>query len=141
MPRMSEDEAVAFLADGARTGKLATVSRAGRPHVGPVWFVLDGRDVVFTSWHKALKSRHLRRDPRTALCVDDERPPFSFVEVRGEVTIDPAAPDLLDWTTRIATRYMGVAEGAAYGRRNAVEGEWLMRLRPERVAGVARVAD
>ena len=39
----------AFVAHGTRTGKLATVRRDGRPHVVPVWFVLDGDDLVFTT--------------------------------------------------------------------------------------------
>ena len=44
---MSDDERRDFLTDGTRTGKLATVRPDGRPHVAPIWFVLDGDDVVF----------------------------------------------------------------------------------------------
>jgi hypothetical protein len=33
-----------FLSEGNRTGKLATVQAEGRPHVTPIWFVLDGDD-------------------------------------------------------------------------------------------------
>jgi nitroimidazol reductase NimA-like FMN-containing flavoprotein (pyridoxamine 5'-phosphate oxidase superfamily) len=44
---MTPDEALAFLAEGTRTGKLAT-AQGGRPHVAPVWFVVDADDLVFT---------------------------------------------------------------------------------------------
>jgi hypothetical protein len=37
-----------FLAAGTRTAKVATVRKDGSPHVTPVWFVLDGNDLVFT---------------------------------------------------------------------------------------------
>jgi hypothetical protein len=39
---MSHDELVAFLTgEPPHTGKLATVRADGRPHVAPIWFVLD----------------------------------------------------------------------------------------------------
>jgi hypothetical protein len=57
------------------------------------------------------------------------------------VTVDTAAPDLLDWATRISARYMGEEASAAYGRRNAVPGELLVRLRIERLRGTIAVAD
>jgi hypothetical protein len=42
---MNHDEATAFLAEGTRTGKLATASPTGAPHVAPLWFT-GARDVV-----------------------------------------------------------------------------------------------
>jgi hypothetical protein len=40
MRTMSRGEAMAFLAEGTRTGKLATASPTGAPHVAPLWFVV-----------------------------------------------------------------------------------------------------
>src|SRR5881398_2937156 len=75
-------------------GKLATVSRDGAPTIVPIWFVVDGDDVVFTTGATSAKARNLRRDPRAALCVDEVEFPYGFVTVRGPVTIEEAAPDL-----------------------------------------------
>lgn len=36
--------------------------------------------------------------------------------------------ELLEWSTRIARRYMGEERAAEYGRRNGVEGELLVRM-------------
>jgi nitroimidazol reductase NimA-like FMN-containing flavoprotein (pyridoxamine 5'-phosphate oxidase superfamily) len=47
MPAMTEAEWREFRCAGTRTGKLATTRRDGRPHVVPIWFVLDGDDLVF----------------------------------------------------------------------------------------------
>jgi len=44
---MNEAEAYAFLSEGQRTGKVATVRADGRPHVVPIWFVVDGTDLLF----------------------------------------------------------------------------------------------
>ncbi len=131
---MTGDEYKRFLMEGTRTGKLATVGADGRPHVVPVWFVLDGDTVVFTSDGSAAKSRHMRRDQRVALCVDE-------VLIEGTAEIHPYGPEMLDWTTRIARRYMGAELAEAYGRRNAVEGELLVRLTPAKVIARQGIAE
>jgi PPOX class probable F420-dependent enzyme len=138
---MTEQEWREFVSAGTRTGKVATVHADGQPHVAPVWFVLDGADLIFTTGRDTVKGRALTRDQRAALCVDDENPPFSFVLVEGRVTIseDPAA--LLAATTRIAARYMGDELAEQYGARNAVPGELLVRLHTDRVVAHAALAD
>jgi hypothetical protein len=72
--------------------------------------------------------------------VDDERPPYAFVQVTGAAEVSERAPDLLTWTTRIGARYMGAAQAEAFGRRNAVEGEFLVRVTPTRVIARWEVA-
>ncbi|HTC81433.1 MAG TPA: PPOX class F420-dependent oxidoreductase [Acidimicrobiia bacterium] len=140
---MSEEEWRAFLtAAPARTGKLATTRKDGRPHVAPIWYDLDDDGtIVFTTGAESLKGRSIRRDPRVSLCVDDERPPFSFVIVEGAVEISEDLDDLLVWATRIGGRYMGAEHADAFGRRNAVPGELLLRLRPAHVVAQAAIAD
>jgi hypothetical protein len=76
-----------------------------------------------------------------SICVDDERPPFSFVTVSGPVTISVELEEMLRFSIRIAARYMGEERAEQYGRRNAVEGELLVRLRAEHVLAVRDVAD
>jgi PPOX class probable F420-dependent enzyme len=140
---MSAAESRAFLlAEPARTGKLATIRKDGRPHVAPIWFDLaDDDTIVFNTGAETLKGRAIRRDPRVSLCVDDERPPFSFVIVEGTVEISEDLDDMLVWATRIGGRYMGAENADAYGRRNAVPGELLVRLRPLHVVARADIAD
>jgi PPOX class probable F420-dependent enzyme len=139
--KMTDEEALAFLAEGARTGKLATVRKDGSPHVAPVWFVVDGPDVVFMTGADTVKGRTLLRDGRAALVADDERPPYDFVSAEGTVTTSTDLDEMLPWSIRIAERYMGVQRGEEYGRRNAVEGEMLCRLTPTRLIGRRAIAD
>jgi predicted pyridoxine 5'-phosphate oxidase superfamily flavin-nucleotide-binding protein len=61
MKKMTPEEWRAFMMDGMRTGKLATVRKDGRPRVTPLWFVLDGDDDVFNT-------------ARTALCALEKIP-------------------------------------------------------------------
>lgn len=138
---MSEPEWREFLGAGTRTGKLATVRADGSPHVVPVWFVLDGDDLVFNTGASTVKGRNLARDPRASLSVDEETPPYAFVTVRGSATLSADLADMRVWSTRIAHRYMGADLADSYGARNAVEGELLVRLRIEHVVAFGGVAD
>ena len=88
-----------------------------------------------------MKGRNLRRDPRAAIVVDDENPPFAYVRVEGVCEITDDLDEMLAWATRIAGRYMGAERAEEFGRRNAVAGELLVRLVPTRVHAEARVAD
>ncbi len=131
--KMSAEEIRQFLMTGTRTGKLATVRKDGRSHVAPIWFVLDGDDLIFNTWHSSVKAKNMRLDPRVSLCVDDETAPYSFVIVEGTVTFSEDLAESLIWATRIGGRYMGEDQAEAFGKRNSVEGEILVRLTPTKI--------
>ncbi|MFF1870378.1 PPOX class F420-dependent oxidoreductase [Kitasatospora herbaricolor] len=137
---MTEPEWRAFLEAGTRTAKLASTRADGRPHVAPVWFLLDGDDIVLNTGSGTVKGRTLARDGRVMLCVDDDRPPFSFVLVQGTATLSEDLPEVRAWATRIAARYMGEDLAEQYGARNGVPGELLVRVRIEKVTAESGIA-
>ncbi len=122
-----------FLLYGTRTGKVATVRKDGRPHVAPVWFTLDGDTIVFTTGEHTVKAANIRRDPRVCLCVDDERPPYAYILVEGTATLSDDLEALREWATAVGARYMGQDQAEAFGNRNGVPGELLVRITPTRV--------
>jgi len=139
---MSVDEWRRFVMEGTRTGKLATVRADGSPNVVPIWFVLDEDGAfVFNTGAESAKGKAMRRDPRVALLVEDEQPPYQFVLARGEVTLSTDVEAMLPWASRIGGRYMGVERAEEFGRRNAVPGELLVRLLPTSVLAQAGIAD
>lgn len=140
MREMSASERREFLLGRARTASLATVRADGRPHVAPIWFVLDGETLVFTTGEDSVKARNMARDPRVSLCIDDEDPPFHFVLIEGTAELTAVTPDLLYWSTRLGGRYMGVERADEYGRRNAVKGELLVRVAPKKVIAYRDIA-
>lgn len=140
MKDMTRAEVRDFLMSGTRTGKLATVRENGRAHVVPIWFVLDGEELVFNTWHTSVKARNMQRDGRVALCVDNETPPYDFVMLEGRVTFSEDPDEVKYWATRIAARYMGQDQAEAFGERNSVPGEWLVRLKIEKVIAKKEMA-
>jgi len=138
---MSRDQWQKFLSEGTRTGKLATVRADGSPHLAPIWFLLDGDDLVFNTGQDTVKGRNLARDPRVSLCVDDDRPPFSFVTVRGRAELSDDLGEVREWATRIAARYVGDDLAEQFGARNGVPGELLVRVHIEKAIALAGIAD
>jgi PPOX class probable F420-dependent enzyme len=138
---MSDEERRDFLGAGTRTAKLATTRNNGAPHVAPIWFVLDGDEVIFTTGENTVKGKTLLRDGRVAMCVDDERPPFSFILIEGTANISRDPDALLLWATRLGARYMGADQAEQFGRRNAVPGELLVRVTPAKMIAEAAIAD
>lgn len=139
--KMTDEEWRAFVSDGTRTAKLSTVRADGSPHVAPIWFVLDGDDVVFNTGKETVKGRNLARDGRVALCVDDDRPPFAFVVIQGKARISEDLAEVRRWAARIGARYMGEERAEEFGARNGVPGELLVRVAVEKVLAQGAVSD
>ncbi|KMO71460.1 PPOX class probable F420-dependent enzyme [Mycobacterium sp. BK558] len=140
-PTGLDDHVIAFLSEGTRTAKLGYLASDGRPLVAPVWFVVDGGDLVFNTGRDTAKGRALARDPRVVICVDDERPPFSFVQVQGTAATSEDPDELIAVATRIGGRYMGADRAEEFGRRNGVPGELIVRVTPTKVVKAFNLAD
>jgi PPOX class probable F420-dependent enzyme len=145
MYHMGREEWLAFALHGTRTGKLATVRKDGSPHVAPIWFLIDttadGDFLVFNTGADTAKGYALKRDPRLSMVVDTDVPPFSFVQFTAEATLSENPEENLEWATRLGGRYMGADQAEAFGKRNAVPGELLVRARITKVVALAEVAD
>ena len=141
MKPMSHEEWRRFLLERPRTAKAASTRADKRPHITPVWFDLDGDDLIFNTWHASAKARDLRRDPRISLCVDDDQPPFSFVTIEGTATLSEDPAELRLWAGRIGARYMGRDQAEAFAERNGVPGELLVRVTPTRVVAQSGITD
>lgn len=134
-------EVTEFLSAGTRTGMLGFAASDGRPLVAPVWFIVDNGELVFNTGRNTAKGLALQRDSRVVICVDDPHPPYSFVQVQGVAGVTEDASELLDIATRIGGRYMGTHRAIEFGRRNAVPGELLVRVRPTKVIAAFNIAD
>ncbi len=133
MASVTDPEISAFLGAGTRTGKLAYTTADGRPLVTPIWFIVEDGCLVFNTGKDTVKGRALARDPRAAICVDLEQPPYAFVQVQGVAELSEDPGELLRTATAIAARYMGQDRADEFGKRNAVPGELVVRLRPTKV--------
>ena len=86
-------------------GVLTTSCADGRLQSTPVWFVLDGTDVLFSTMREFAKARRLRANPAATLLVIDPGDTNNWVEVRGGVHLEEA--DAVGINDDIAERYTG----------------------------------
>lgn len=140
MKRMTNEECLKFISEGTRTGKLATVNKDGSPHVVPVWFLVDGENIVFSTGLNSVKYKNMEMDSRVCLSVDEEKGLYSFAKIDGSVIFSTDPENSLKWATRIAARYMGEQNAEAYGRRNSGPDEVVVIIKPTKISAYADVA-
>lgn len=148
MTLMSKDETKTFLKQGTFTGKLATVSKDGSPHVVPIWFILDNEDnIIFETFDTSVKGKNILRDSRVSLSVDDQKFPYSFVTIFGRAEIlksydnKEGSNEFLQWAKEISARYVGQKKADVYAKRNSSEGAVLFRIIPKKIIAEKNIAN
>ena len=135
--RMSREQIAAFLAS-PRHAIVAAQRADGRSQLSPVWYVFEETRFYFSTFVHAAKCRHLRQDPRIAICVDGAHPDARFVSIYGTAEIleeDSPWRDELEW--RIMRRYHDSDEAARrYETELAGQGpSALVVVSPEQIMG------
>lgn len=119
---------------------VAVDRRAGPPHVTPVYYALDGDDIVISTTATRYKARAIERNPEVSLCVLGEQPPFPYLLLYGEGKIERAGA--VEVMRRVGERMTGspIPESArpALEERAAREGRVVLRVRPVRALGNAQ---
>jgi PPOX class probable F420-dependent enzyme len=105
MTTMTANEWRSFVTAGTRLAHIALTRADGRPHVTPVCFILDGDELAFALSLGSVKGKSLARDRRIAVCVSDERQPYSFVTVEGHAQISGETDKIKHVAAGIDGRY------------------------------------
>ena len=142
--RLTAEELRDFL-DSAHTLQVASIGPDGRPHLAPMWFVVDAEgSIIFTTYRSSQKIRNIERDPRVTLLIEDG---VVYDKLRGAMIEGEA--ELLDDVdaTRDVMRLVGAKyyhdgpggdtarEGAQArpDRRRTVPKRVAVRIRPDKV--------
>ncbi|CAB4957597.1 MAG: TIGR03618 family F420-dependent PPOX class oxidoreductase [Actinobacteria bacterium] len=97
--------AVASILDAPEFATLATLQPDGQPQLSVVWLARDGDDLLMSTVKGRQKHRNLGRDPRATVLVYPKANPYSYVEVRGTVTMtEEGGRELID---RLNLQYTG----------------------------------
>lgn len=97
--------AVASILDAPEFATLATLQPDGQPQLSVVWLARDGDDLLMSTVKGRQKHRNLERDPRATVLVYPKANPYSYVEVRGTVTMtEEGGRELID---RLNLQYTG----------------------------------
>jgi len=108
MPKLTEMELSGFLDEREHLARIATVDDDGFPRVLPLWFIRDGRRLLFTPRSPAIIWHNIVRDPKVGITIDEGAQPYRKLTVQGvvEVVHEPGDDDAWRETYRsIARRY------------------------------------
>ena len=83
MPKLSEQEQIAFLDEPGVLMRIAVVRKDGSPLITPIWFLFHEGGIYFTPRERSEWFDCLRRDNRISLCIDEDRLPYRKVLVEG----------------------------------------------------------
>jgi PPOX class probable F420-dependent enzyme len=117
MPKLTSQEIDAFLNEREHLARIATVRADGSPSVVPVWFLYERGKIHITPRKHSEFGRNLRRDPRTAITIDEEGGTYRKVIVEGRVEFlyeDGQDDRWRDLYRRISCRYVDEASADFY---------------------------
>lgn len=119
---------------GVRLARLATVGPDGYPHVVPLWYMLEGDDIVMGTERGDRKTRNLLANPKAAVVIGGDPSDKAGYMFQGDVTIEPSDRRTI---RRLVSRYETDEDSirqhvAEYSGEDNV----LLRLKPRSVTPV-----
>lgn len=83
--------------------RLSTIDPNGYPHTVPLWFDLDGDDIVIISDRNTRKVEHIARDPKGCIQIGGDTGDSAGYQFKGELSIEPD-PEYR-WLRQVTLRY------------------------------------
>lgn len=85
------------------TARMAVIDSTGCPHVVPVWFMLDGDDVVIISDRDTRKVDYIRANPKGAVTVGGDPGQGQGYLMKGEFVLEEDTD--LEWLKKMTRHY------------------------------------
>jgi PPOX class probable F420-dependent enzyme len=108
--------------------------KSGPPSLSPVYYVMDGDDLLISTTRDRAKGRAARRNAEVSLCVLHEEFPFPYLTVFGRARVEGDAAELMARIREMMTGSPVTPEQRAeIEERAAKEGRVVVRVTPERL--------
>ena len=85
-----------------RIARLATIGSDGYPHIVPIYFMLEGNDILFGSDRDNRKIRNALSNPKGAVVIGGERTDEAGYMIQGDLAIEEHESS---FTRRMLYRY------------------------------------
>jgi PPOX class probable F420-dependent enzyme len=108
------------------------VRKSGPPSLSPVYYIVDGDAIVFSTTTQRGKGRAVARTGELTLCIIDTNPPFPYLTVYGTATSDETtAVDTMMKIGQVMTgNPLPEAARGAMQQRAETEGRVSVRVTP-----------
>ena len=118
-----------------RVAWLTSVTAEGQPQTFPIWFILDGGDLLVYSDNRAKRNENLAANPRVSFHLADDGSGGDILVIEGTARIDPAMPSLPDHAAYCAKYADWIASGFASPAKMADRYNVPVRITPVRARG------
>jgi PPOX class probable F420-dependent enzyme len=116
--------------DAANFVVVATNNTDGSPQTSVLWATYDGDDLLLSTVQGRKKETNWLKDPRTSVLILDKDDPYTYLEVRGTVSMTTeGGPELIE---RLSQVYTGQTYTGDEGTDNI---RVVCRVTPTRVIG------
>ncbi|GAC1442640.1 MAG: PPOX class F420-dependent oxidoreductase [Chloroflexota bacterium] len=116
-----------------RFGVLATINDDGTPQLSPLWYELQGDQIMMNTKRGRLKDRNMLRDPRVSVCIEDE---YRWLTLSGTVTLIDDQKIAQADIRHLSERYHNVEKAEEQVRTQFSKEERItIRMRIDRITG------
>lgn len=129
---MTPDERTKFLAEH-RLCVVAYARNDGPPAVSPVYYAMDGADLLISTTATRAKAAAIRRNPQVSVCVLGEAMPFPYLTVygRGRIEHEGAVETMMKVGERMTGNPIPDSARPAVEKRAHDEQRVVLRVTPE----------
>jgi PPOX class probable F420-dependent enzyme len=115
--------------------RISTITPQGYPHTTPVWFILDGDDLVIFTGRTTQKAKNAQRNPRGAIAIGGDPVGSPCYLIEGDLTVEPD-PDHA-WTAKITYHYEPPDRAQQWLELWKNDEHVILRLRARRVVKIS----
>lgn len=98
---------------------LATTMPDGSPQVSPVWFSVDGEDVLINTNEGRTKDKNMKVRPSVAMVIQDPKEQDRYLGIRGEV-VEFSREGADEHINRLSLKYYGQPWKYREGQRRII---------------------
>ena len=115
--------------------RFTTIQASGYPHTVPIWFMLDGDDLIMFTSRASRKTQNIMENNKANVAIggDPVGSPSYFVE--GDVVIEDDPEHVI--TARITHHYEDLEKATEYLTSWEGEDFVILRLKPKRVVKIS----
>jgi PPOX class probable F420-dependent enzyme len=129
------DETVREFLQKPLIARVSVIDPDGYPHTVPVWFKLDGDDLVIISSRDTRKVSYAEANPKGSITVGGDSDDGAGYLIKGDFSIEPDPDD--EWVKKVTYHYeepeKAAQDVAAWADLDII----VLRLKPRRVIKVA----
>jgi general stress protein 26 len=122
------NDAIRALLQKTLVARMSVMDSDGYPHTVPVWFGLDGDDIIITSYRDTRKVKYIQANPKGSVAVGGDVDDGGGCLIKGKFVIEPDVDHA--WLNKFTYRYEDADSAQKHVQEWADLDIVILRLKP-----------